>query len=166
MGRRNKASLERRRDPLVSNPIVTRAARYGILAWAAIGVALLAYIAFRYLLYPIRIVFPPLALAVVLVFLFNPIVSMLERCRVRRALARPEGAPCGGGGAGGEDRQRAGRVLPGAAPRRPVRGRRLDGRAVPHRAALLGRGRADRRPVQPGPADRAVHRRGPGAFHR
>src|SRR5437867_11564290 len=51
MGTRNKASLERRRDPLVSNPIVTRAARYGILAWAAIGVALLAYIAFRYLLY-------------------------------------------------------------------------------------------------------------------
>src|SRR5438093_2336087 len=85
MGRRSKASLERRRDPLVSNPIVTRAARYGILAWAAIGVALLAYITYRYLLFPIRIVFPPLALAIVVVFLFNPIVSMLERHRVRRA---------------------------------------------------------------------------------
>jgi predicted PurR-regulated permease PerM len=63
---------------------VTRAARWGVLAWAAIGVAGLAYIVVRYLLYPIRIVFPPLALAVVLVFLLNPVVSMLERRGVRR----------------------------------------------------------------------------------
>jgi predicted PurR-regulated permease PerM len=65
---------------------VTRAARWGVLAWAAIGVAILAYIAYRYLLYPIRIVFPPIALAVVLVFLLNPVVSMLERRGVRRWL--------------------------------------------------------------------------------
>ncbi|MFN2544446.1 MAG: AI-2E family transporter [Actinomycetota bacterium] len=78
--------MERRRDPLVSNPLVTRAARWGVLAWAAIGVAVLAYIAYRYLLYPIRIVFPPLALAIVIVYLFDPIVSLLERHRVRRWL--------------------------------------------------------------------------------
>lgn len=71
----------------MSNPLVTRAARWGVLAWAAIGVAILAYIAYRYLLYPIRIVFPPLALAIVMVSLFNPVVSRLERRGVRRWLA-------------------------------------------------------------------------------
>src|SRR5205807_2673223 len=84
---RNKASLNRRRDPLVSNPLVTRAARWGVLAWATIGVAILAYIAYRYLLYPIRIVFPPLALAIVVVYLFGPIVDALQRRRVPRLLA-------------------------------------------------------------------------------
>src|SRR5438105_15566336 len=79
--------MNRRRDPLTSNEFVRRAARWGLLAWAAIGVALLAYIAYRFLLYPIRIAFPPLALAVVLVFLLNPIVSRLERRGVRRWLA-------------------------------------------------------------------------------
>jgi len=63
---------------------VTRAARWGVLAWAAIGVAGLAYIVYRFLLYPIRIVFPPLALAIVLVFLLGPVVSALERRGVRR----------------------------------------------------------------------------------
>jgi predicted PurR-regulated permease PerM len=81
---RNKASLDRRRDPLVSNSLVTRAGRWGVLAWAAIGLAILAYIAYRYLLYPIRIVFPPLALAAVVVSLFNPVVVVLERRGVRR----------------------------------------------------------------------------------
>src|SRR5437764_10252499 len=80
-------AVSRRRDPLVSNPLVTRAARWGVLAWAAIGVAILAYIAYRYLLYPIRIAFPPIALAVVMVYLFNPAVSRLEARGVRRWLA-------------------------------------------------------------------------------
>ena len=66
---------------------MTRAARWGVLAWAAIGVAILAYIAYRYLLYPIRIAFPPIALAVVMVYLFNPAVSRLEARGVRRWLA-------------------------------------------------------------------------------
>src|SRR2546426_12486010 len=74
-----------RRDPLTSN-VVSRAARWGLLAWAAIGVALLAFIVYRFLLYPIRIAFPPLVLAVVLVFLLNPVVSALERRGVRRWL--------------------------------------------------------------------------------
>ena len=55
--------MDRRRDPLTQNTVVTRAARWGVLAWAAIGVAILAYIAYRYLLFPIRILFPPLAIA-------------------------------------------------------------------------------------------------------
>src|SRR5436305_3613153 len=76
--------MSRRRDPLTSNEFVRRAARWGLLAWAAIGVAVLAYIAYRFLLYPIRIAFPPLALALVLVFLLNPVVSALERRGVRR----------------------------------------------------------------------------------
>ena len=65
---------------------MARAARWGVLAWATIGVAILAYIAYRYLLYPIRIVFPPLALAIVIVYLFGPVVDALHRRRVPRLL--------------------------------------------------------------------------------
>jgi predicted PurR-regulated permease PerM len=84
--RYNSERVSERRDPLVSNRLVTRAGRWGVLAWAAIGVAVLAYLVYRYLLFPIRIVFPPLALAIVLVYLLDPIVSRLERRGMRRWL--------------------------------------------------------------------------------
>ncbi|HYU57947.1 MAG TPA: AI-2E family transporter, partial [Actinomycetota bacterium] len=69
------------------NPAVARVARWGIVAWSAIGVVILAYFAYRYLLRPIRVVFPPLVLALVLVYLLNPIVSRLQRRGIPRGWA-------------------------------------------------------------------------------
>ena len=57
------------------------------MAWAAIGVLLLGYLVFRYALYPIRIIFPPLVVALVLVYLLNPLVSRLEERGMPRVLA-------------------------------------------------------------------------------
>jgi predicted PurR-regulated permease PerM len=67
------------RGPLLSSPAVTRTARWGIAAWSLIGVAVLGYLAYRYVLYPIRVIFPPLLVALIIVFLLNPLVSRLER---------------------------------------------------------------------------------------
>ena len=66
---------------------MTRAARWGVLAWATIGLAILAYIGYRYVLYPIRIIFPPIALAIVIVYVFGPVVDALQRRKVPRLLA-------------------------------------------------------------------------------
>jgi predicted PurR-regulated permease PerM len=74
-------------EPLLSTPLVRRAVRWGLVAWALIGIAGLAYICYRYLLYPIRIVFPPLILATVLVYLLNPVVTFFERRGVPRVVA-------------------------------------------------------------------------------
>lgn len=57
------------------------------MAWAVIGVLLLGYIVFRYALYPIRIIFPPLVVAFVLVYVLNPLVSRLEERGMPRLLA-------------------------------------------------------------------------------
>jgi predicted PurR-regulated permease PerM len=48
---------------------VARTARWGVVAWSAIGVLILGYILFRYVLYPVRIIFPPLVVAILLVYL-------------------------------------------------------------------------------------------------
>lgn len=74
---------EERTRPL-SNPFVARAARWGLVAWSAIGVLILGYILFRYVVYPFRIIFPPLVVAVILVYLLNPVVTALQRRGVRR----------------------------------------------------------------------------------
>lgn len=75
------------RGPFFSNPFVARAARWGLLAWSLIGVLILAWGIGRYVLYPIRVIFPPLLVALVLVYLLNPVVEELERrYRVRRLL--------------------------------------------------------------------------------
>jgi len=50
-----------------------------------IGVLILAAIVWRFVLYPIRFVFAPLLLAVGIVYLLNPLVSMLQRRGIRRA---------------------------------------------------------------------------------
>jgi predicted PurR-regulated permease PerM len=73
---------DRRRT--IDSPFVIRAARWGIVAWAAIGVLVLGFFFARYVLYPIRVIFPPLVIALIGVYLLNPIVSVLER----RGLAR------------------------------------------------------------------------------
>ncbi|HEX2180052.1 MAG TPA: hypothetical protein VHL54_11140, partial [Actinomycetota bacterium] len=45
--------------------------RAGIVSWALIGCLLLAWI-FLYVLYFLRDVFPPIALALILIFMLNP----------------------------------------------------------------------------------------------
>lgn len=79
--------MDHRPGPILSSPLVTRAARWGIVAWAAIGVAVLGVVIYRYVLWPVRIIFPPLVLALIFVYLLNPIVSMQERRGVPRLLA-------------------------------------------------------------------------------
>ena len=62
-------------------------ARWGVVAWATIGLLLLGYIIFRYALYPVRIIFPPLVVALVLVYVLNPLVSRLQERGISRLLA-------------------------------------------------------------------------------
>jgi predicted PurR-regulated permease PerM len=61
-----------------------RFVRLGVLAWAGIGVVVLAYLLLRLLVY-VNPVVPPLLLAVVVVYLLNPVVSALERRGMPRA---------------------------------------------------------------------------------
>jgi predicted PurR-regulated permease PerM len=79
--------LERPKDPILSSSLVARAARVGIVAWATVGIAVLVFLFGRFILYPIRIIFPPLILALVIVYLLNPVVTFLERRGVRRGWA-------------------------------------------------------------------------------
>jgi predicted PurR-regulated permease PerM len=72
------------RSRVLGTPFVIRSARWGIVAWATIGVLLLGFFVLRFVVYPIRIIFPPLVMAMIGVYLLNPIVSALER----RGLAR------------------------------------------------------------------------------
>lgn len=48
------------------------------MAWSAIGIVILGYLAYRFLLVPVRIAFGPLLVALAIVYLLNPIVSRLE----------------------------------------------------------------------------------------
>jgi len=57
--------------------------RAGIVSWTLIGCLALAGIAL-YLLAYLRDVFPPIALALILIFLLNPMVSRLQRRGIRR----------------------------------------------------------------------------------
>ncbi|MEX0789541.1 MAG: AI-2E family transporter [Actinomycetota bacterium] len=57
--------------------------RAGIVSWSLIGCLLLAGIGI-YLMAYLRTVFPPIALALILIFLLNPLVNRLERRGVRR----------------------------------------------------------------------------------
>lgn len=57
--------------------------RAGIAAWSLIGIFIVA-IAAAWVLFKIRIIFPPLILAILIIYLLNPIVSRLERRRVSR----------------------------------------------------------------------------------
>jgi predicted PurR-regulated permease PerM len=72
------------RGPFLSSPFVARAARWGLLAWSAIGVLLLVAGLFWYVLRPIQIIFPPLVVALIVVYLLNPAVGALERRGLRR----------------------------------------------------------------------------------
>ena len=61
-----------------------RFVRVGTVAWCGIGVIILGYLLLRLLLF-VNPVVPPLLIAVVVVYLLNPIVSALERRGVPRA---------------------------------------------------------------------------------
>ena len=80
--RRRPVSDDRRR--VLDTPLVLRAARGGIVAWSLIGLLVLLFFFFRYVVYPVRIIFPPLVVAMILVYLLNPLVSVLERLGLPR----------------------------------------------------------------------------------
>lgn len=54
------------------------------MAWSLIGLLLLGFFFFRFVIYPVRIIFPPLVVAMILVYLLNPLVSAVERRGVAR----------------------------------------------------------------------------------
>lgn len=72
------------RGPFFSNPFVARAARWGLLAWSVIGLLILAFVVYRWMLFPVRFVLAPLLVAVVVVYLLDPLVSWLAERGVRR----------------------------------------------------------------------------------
>jgi predicted PurR-regulated permease PerM len=76
--------MEPERGPFLSNPFVARAARWGLLVWAVIGVLILVALVFRYVLFPIRIVFPPIVVALIVVYLLNPLVNLLQQRGIHR----------------------------------------------------------------------------------
>lgn len=57
--------------------------RAGSAAWAILAILLLAGVA-AFLLYQIRVIFPPLVLALVLIYLLNPVVNRLQRVGLPR----------------------------------------------------------------------------------
>lgn len=59
--------------------------RAGIAAWSIIGV-LIVLGATVWLLHEIRVIFPPLVLALLIIYLLNPLVSRLEERGVRRSV--------------------------------------------------------------------------------
>jgi predicted PurR-regulated permease PerM len=77
-------SPDRDSNRVLASPFVVRAARWGVVAWATIGVLVLAAFFFRYVVYPVRVIFPPLVVALIGVYLLNPIVSALERRGIAR----------------------------------------------------------------------------------
>src|SRR6266700_7918568 len=76
--------MQTERGPFLSNPFVARAARWGLLAWSVIGLLILAWVVYRYILYPVRIVFAPLVVALVLIYLLNPLVTRMQRRGIPR----------------------------------------------------------------------------------
>jgi predicted PurR-regulated permease PerM len=76
--------MSKDRGPFFSTPFVARAARWGLLAWSIIGLLILVGVLYRFVLYPIRVVFPPLVVALIVVYLLNPLVTRFEVRGIRR----------------------------------------------------------------------------------
>jgi predicted PurR-regulated permease PerM len=72
--------------PLPRLPVSERMRRAGIVAWSTIGILILGY-AFLWGLMRIRIIFPPLVLALIIIYMLNPLVNRLEDRGVSRTLA-------------------------------------------------------------------------------
>jgi predicted PurR-regulated permease PerM len=62
-----------------------RLRRAGIGAWSLIGIAIAVYIT-GFLLYKVKVIFPPLILATLIVFMLNPFVTRFENRGVNRIL--------------------------------------------------------------------------------
>src|SRR5262245_39878908 len=71
-------------EHIVSTPMVSRIARWGVVSWSLIGLGLLVFMSYRYVLWPIRVIFPPLLVALAVVYLLNPVVSRLQRRGIPR----------------------------------------------------------------------------------
>ena len=65
-------------------PAGERLRRAGIGAWSIIGILIVVAIAL-WLLYEIRVIFPPLVLALLIIYVLNPIVTRLQERGVRRS---------------------------------------------------------------------------------
>lgn len=63
-----------------------RLRRAGVASWTMIGVIVLAAAAL-WAIYKVKVIIPPLVLALLIVYILNPLVTRLERRRVRRGLA-------------------------------------------------------------------------------
>lgn len=63
-----------------------RIVRWGVFSLSLASIVGVAFAALRFLVWPLRVLFAPVALALVVVYLLNPLVSMLERRGVRRGL--------------------------------------------------------------------------------
>lgn len=66
-------------------PAGERLRRAGVAAWSIIGLLILGAI-FVWVLLKIRIIFPPLVVALLMIYLLNPLVTRLEQRRVSRTL--------------------------------------------------------------------------------
>lgn len=66
-------------------PAGERLRRAGIAAWSIIGISIVVAIGL-WLLYEIRVVFPPLVLALLIIYLLNPLVTRLQERGVRRSV--------------------------------------------------------------------------------
>jgi predicted PurR-regulated permease PerM len=64
-----------------------RVVRWGVFCAALSAIVGVVVSAFVFLILPFRVVFAPIALALVVVYLLNPLVSMLERRGMRRGFA-------------------------------------------------------------------------------
>jgi predicted PurR-regulated permease PerM len=71
----------------IFSPRISRVVRWGLVSWSLIGVLILGYLLYRYALRPVRIVVAPLLVAMVVVYLLNPIVSRLTARSIPRGLA-------------------------------------------------------------------------------
>ncbi|HEX9236996.1 MAG TPA: AI-2E family transporter [Actinomycetota bacterium] len=89
-GDRADQPVDQSRGVAVSNlrmsPGLARLVRYGVGAWALIGILILGFLVWRYVLSPVGILFAPIILAVVFVYLLNPIVARLESGGISRGL--------------------------------------------------------------------------------
>lgn len=63
-----------------------RLRRAGIAAWSVIGLLILAAV-LLWLLLKIRVIFPPLLIALLIIYVLNPLISRLERRGVARGIA-------------------------------------------------------------------------------
>jgi predicted PurR-regulated permease PerM len=68
-----------------SSPMTERIRRAGSVSWAAVGMAAVVAL-LAYLVWVLRVIWPPLILAGAIVFLLNPVVTRLQERHVPRAL--------------------------------------------------------------------------------